>query len=76
MTLALQIILGVSFISIPILIALAICKAGAMADYNMAVLKCQDCKHFQDKSNKYRLIACGNIWKTPEEVMECHNELL
>jgi len=73
MTTILQIAVGASLIGIVWIIGLAICKAGAMDDFQRALWKCENCMEYKNKDIKHRLIACGWIWKTTEECLECQN---
>ena len=71
MTTALLILLVVSLFGIVSAVAIAICKAGAMDDFKRACLWCRNCKNYKGKDEKFRLIACGNIWKIPDKCLEC-----
>jgi len=74
MTTILQIAVGASLIGIVWIIGLAICKAGAMDDFQRALWKCKNCKYYENKDEKHRLIACKGIWKIPEECLECNKK--
>ncbi len=71
MTTILQILVVASVIGLAWIIGLAICKAGAMEDFQRALWKCKNCKYYENKDEKHRLIACKGIWKITEECLEC-----
>lgn len=73
MNIILAIFCVVSAIVIVGFIAVTLCRAGAMADYNRALAKCEKCKHFYMGDRKNRLLYClkSGSWSPPEEVMNC-----
>jgi len=79
MTTILQIAVGVSLIGIVGIIGLAICKTGAREDFQRALWKCKNCKYYENKDEKHRLIACGvgygGIWKLSEECLDCRKKV-
>lgn len=66
---AILIIVGI----LAIVFGLTLAKAGAMADYNLAVEKCKDCVYFGQQNPSQRQIYCmkRNLWLIPEEVFDC-----
>ena len=42
-----------------------------MEDFQRALWKCKNCKYYENKDEKHRLIACKGIWKITEECLEC-----
>ena len=42
-----------------------------MEDFQRALWKCKNCKYYENKDEKHRLIACKGIWKIAEECLEC-----
>lgn len=71
MTIVLLIILIISLVGIVGSIILAICKAGAMSDYELALLKCKTCVRFKRGDRKYRLIYCEKGCVLPDETQNC-----
>jgi len=58
-------------------IAIKICKAGTINDYNRAVKKCVDCEYFWGRDRKHRLIYCKlrHFWLTPEKCLGCREKV-
>lgn len=71
MTTILLVLLIVSLFVIVVAVAIAICKAGAMDDFQRAYLWCKNCKNYVRQDKKYRLIGCMGIWKTADECLGC-----
>ena len=66
------VVFAVSIVGIVTMIVLAICKSGAISDFNFALMKCQSCKHYQEHNEQIREIYCNILgWRFPEEIQNC-----
>lgn len=52
-------------------VALQIVRISAETDFDEAVEKCRDCKHFTGRDDEHRFIYCNNYQITPEEALDC-----